>query len=206
MIRRLRTVLLASAAALVFLPGIAFAQVGNIAGTVRDTQGGVLPGVTVEVSSPQLIEKVRSTVTDGNGRYQIVSLPAGRYKVTFRLEKFATVERTNIELGSDFTASVNADMKLGAQTEVVTVTGSAAELVDVQNARQRQVITNEELKELPITHNLNSLINLVPGIAVATAGFSGNSVPAICSGSSRSTVAPPSKPCSANQRLPFESV
>ena len=182
MIRRLRTVLLASAAALVFLPGIAFAQVGNIAGTVRDTQGGVLPGVTVEVSSPQLIEKVRSTVTDGNGRYQIVSLPAGRYKVTFRLEKFATVERTNIELGSDFTASVNADMKLGAQTEVVTVTGSAAELVDVQNARQRQVITNEELKELPITHNLNSLINLVPGIAVATAGFSGNSVPAICSG------------------------
>ena len=120
MIRRLRTVLLASAAALVFLPGIAFAQVGNIAGTVRDTQGGVLPGVTVEVSSPQLIEKVRSTVTDGNGRYQIVSLPAGRYKVTFRLEKFATVERTNIELGSDFTASVNADMKLGAQTEVVT--------------------------------------------------------------------------------------
>jgi hypothetical protein len=84
MMRRVRTVLLA-AVALVFLPGLAFAQVGNIAGTVRDSSGGVLPGVTVEATSPQLIEKVRTTVTDENGRYQIAGLPVGTYKVTFKL-------------------------------------------------------------------------------------------------------------------------
>src|SRR5215208_3725281 len=110
---RLRAVLLATAVLCVFFPASAFAQTGNIAGTVRDVQGGVMPGVTVEVTSPQLIEKTRSAVTDQNGRYQITSLPVGVYKVTFTLDKFATVERTNIELSSDFTAPVNADMKLG---------------------------------------------------------------------------------------------
>src|SRR6478672_10195 len=110
MVRRLRPALFVLA--LVLLPAAAFAQTGSIAGTVRDSQGGVLPGVTVEVTSPQLIEKVRSTVTDGNGRYQIVSLPSGTYKVTFKLEKFATSERSNIAISSDFTANINAELKL----------------------------------------------------------------------------------------------
>ena len=168
---------------LVLLPSLAFAQTGSIAGVVRDVQGGVLPGVTVEVSSPQLIGKVRVAVTDEGGRYQIPALPVGTYKITFKLERFSTVERSNIELTSDFTAAINADLKIGAATEIVTVEGSST-LVDVQNARQRQVFSREELTELPITRNLNSLVQLVPGIAVGNAGgiFSGNSVPTICSG------------------------
>ena len=84
---RFRAGLLATACALVFVPAIALAQTANIAGTVRDAGGGVLPGVTVEVTSPQLIEKVRTTVTDESGRYQIASLPVGVYKVTFRLDR-----------------------------------------------------------------------------------------------------------------------
>ena len=119
---------------LVFVPSVVFAQTGVIAGVARDSQGGVLPGVTVEVTSPQLIEKVRVTTTDGNGRYQISGLPVGRYKITFKLEKFSTVERSDIDLTSDFTAAINADLKLGAATEIVTVQGSSV-LVDVQNAR-----------------------------------------------------------------------
>ena len=103
--RRIRDLVVATALALVCLPADAFAQTGNVAGTVRDATGAVIPGVTVEVTSPQLIEKVRSTVTDENGRDQIASLPVGIYKVTFTLTGFATLERSNIELSSDFTES-----------------------------------------------------------------------------------------------------
>ena len=146
----------------------AYAQTGNVAGTVRDSQGAVLPGVLVEVTSPQLIG-ARSTTTDSNGRYQIASLPVGVYKVTFKIDNFTTVERSNVELSTDFTAPVNADMKLGQRTETVMVVGEGA-LVDVQNPRQRQVFTGDEIRELPTTRNLGDLVNLVPGIAVSNAG------------------------------------
>jgi hypothetical protein len=177
---RLPAGLLATVIALVFVPGIAFAQVANIAGTVRDAGGGVLPGVTVEATSPQLIEKVRSTVTDENGRYQIVSLPVGTYTITFKLDRFGTVERGNIQLTSDVTAPVNAEMKIGTQSEVVTVVGQA-DVVDVTNARQRQVFTGDEVKDLPTTRNLGDLVQLVPGIALSAAA-GGTSRPSICSG------------------------
>ena len=71
---------------------------GSIAGIVRDTTGAVLPGVTVEASSPALIEKVRSVVTDAQGNYKIVDLRPGAYTVTFTLPGFATYRREGIEL------------------------------------------------------------------------------------------------------------
>jgi Carboxypeptidase regulatory-like domain len=179
--RVVRLLLPLTAAAICFLPGAAYAQFGNIAGIVRDSSGGALPGVTVEVTSPSLIEKVRSTVTDNSGRYQIVNLPIGVYRVTFKLDSFGTVERTNVELSSDFTAPVNAEMKVGTLKEVVNVTGDTP-TVDVQNARQRQVFTGEEVRDLPTTRNLSSLIHLIPGISLDAAGVSLNSVPTICSG------------------------
>jgi len=149
---RLRAVLLATAVACVCLPATAFAQTGNIAGTVRDVQGGVMPGVTVEVTSPQLIEKTRSAVTDANGRYQITRLPVGVYKVTFSLNGFSTQERSNIELTTDFTAPINAEMTVGQRTEVVTVVARAT-MVDVQNARQIQWFGGDQ-PTLYTTHTL----------------------------------------------------
>lgn len=180
--QRLRKVVPATVVALVCLSANAFAQVGNIAGVVRDSSGAVLPGVAVQATSPQLIGSARSTVTDGSGRYQIASLPVGVYKVTFALDGFTTLERVNIELSTDFTAPVNVVMAVGARTEVVEVIGALVPLVDVQNARQRQVITGEELVELPTTRNLGDLASLVPGIALPTALFSASSEPTICSG------------------------
>src|SRR5258706_8562567 len=111
--------------ALLGVPAQAFAQL-SIAGLVRDTSGAVLPGVSVEASSPALIEKVRSVVTDGNGQYQIVNLVPGTYVVTFTLTGFSTSKRDDIQLtGNTFVATVNAEMRVGALEETVLVRAEA---------------------------------------------------------------------------------
>src|SRR5512132_2890974 len=79
------------------LPSAAFAQ-ASITGVVTDASGAVLPGVTVEASSPALIEKARSVVTDGSGQYRIVTLPPGTYTLTFTLSGFSTVRREGVAL------------------------------------------------------------------------------------------------------------
>ena len=97
---------------LVAVPSAAFAQT-SITGIVKDTSGGVLPGVTVEASSPVLIEKVRTATTDGSGQYRIVNLLAGAYTVTFSLPGFGTAKREGIELTGNFVATVNGELKVG---------------------------------------------------------------------------------------------
>ena len=111
-------------------------QASGIAGVVRDASGGVLPGVTVEATSPALIEKARTVVSDGEGRYNIVDLEPGSYVVTFTLAGFSTVRREGITLTAGFTATVNADMQVGTVAETITVT-SAAPLVDTKNVRKQ---------------------------------------------------------------------
>src|SRR5262245_57768949 len=97
-------------------PARAFAQ-SSIAGVVRDTTGGALPGVTVEAASPALIERVRSVSTDEAGQYKIIDLRPGTYTVTFTLTGFSAVKREGIELPPNFTASVNGEMRVGAVEE-----------------------------------------------------------------------------------------
>src|SRR6478752_4019474 len=109
-------------ASMVIAPAAAFAQ-ASITGVVKDGSGAVLPGVTVEASSDVLIEKVRSAVTDGGGQYRIVDLRAGTYAVTFSLTGFSSVKREGVELTGSFTATINADMKIGTLQETITVTG-----------------------------------------------------------------------------------
>ena len=96
----------------VAIPAAAYAQ-ASIVGTARDASGAVLPGVTVEASSPALIEKTRSVVTGGTGQYSVENLRPGTYTVTFTLTGFATVKREGIELTGSFIATVNADLKVG---------------------------------------------------------------------------------------------
>ena len=126
--------------ALVLVPAVVHAQA--ITGTVQDTSGAVLPGVTVEAASPALIEKVRTAVTDGTGQYRIVDLRPGTYTVTFTLTGFSTVKREGIELTGSFTATVNADMRVGALEETITVTGETP-IVDVQSARRQTVVSKD---------------------------------------------------------------
>src|SRR6185503_4583950 len=110
--------------ALLFIPSMVFAQAG-LTGTVKDTSGAVLPGVTVEAASPVLIEKVRTTVTDGNGRYQLIDLRPGAYTVTFSLAGFNTVKRDGVTVSGAGTSTVDADLRVGALEETITVTGEA---------------------------------------------------------------------------------
>ena len=132
-----------------------------IAGTVKDTSGAVLPGVTVEAASPALIEKVRSAVTDEQGHNKIVNLPVGTYTVTFTLTGFSVVKRDGIDLTTNFTAPINPELAVGSLQETVTVSG-AAPVVDVQNTGVRNVISRQVLDSVPNGKTMLSLIAFTP--------------------------------------------
>lgn len=143
----------------------AFAQTdaASIAGTVRDSTGSVLPGVTVEASSSVLIERVRTVQTNGEGQYKIIELRPGTYTVSFALEGFSALKREGIELNSGFTATVNADLKVGSVSETITVTGESP-LIDVQNTKQQVVLTREVIDAVPTGKSFQNLGVLIPGI------------------------------------------
>ena len=152
-------------AAVFLLPRISYAQ-GSIAGVVRDTSGGFMPGVNVEAASPALIEKTRTVVTDGAGQYRIVDLPPGIYQVTFTLSGFRTTIRQDIQIQGTFAAQVNADLQVGALEESLTVTG-AAPTVDVINNQASMVLDRDVLDAIPTTaRNLPMRAALIPGSSV----------------------------------------
>jgi hypothetical protein len=147
------------------LPRILLAQSATtaaIAGLVRDTTGAVLPGVTVEAASPALIERVRTVVTDGQGEYKIVDLRPGTYSVTFSLPGFGTVKREGLEVNTGFTATVNAELKVGTLSETITVSGESP-MVDTRNVRTQSVIPGDTLETLPTGKTSNSIVALTVG-------------------------------------------
>jgi Carboxypeptidase regulatory-like domain len=163
--------------------GIAHAQVeSGIAGVARDTTGLPLPGVAVEASSPALLEKVRSAVTDGQGLYNITGLRPGVYSVVFTLPGFTTVRREGVELTSTFTATVNVELRVGGIEEAVTVSG-ASPTVDIQNTVQQKSFTREVIEVLPTgSKSWAALAVLVPGAKLSGAQNVGGT------GSSNATV------------------
>ena len=144
------------------LPVMVFAQ-ATISGVVKDASGAVLPGVTVEASSPALIEKVRTTVTDGTGQYAIPDLRPGIYSVKFTLTGFSAVEREGVELSGTFTARINADMRVGGLEETIKVTGETP-VVDVQSTQQERVLDREVLDALPNAGLRTALGVLIPSV------------------------------------------
>jgi hypothetical protein len=151
-------------AAIVLLPSLAFAQ-GTLTGTVRDESGGVLPGVTVEASSPALIEKVRTALTDNAGQYRIVGLNPGTYSLTFTLGGFNVVRREGIELTGTATLTVPIELTVGALQETITVTGETP-VVDVQSTQRQTVLSADVIASLPATRTVGSLLNVTPGLVV----------------------------------------
>ena len=159
--RLLRVIVLTSVA---LMPATAFAQ-ASIVGTVRDASGAVLPGVTVEATSPALIEKARSVVSNGVGQYSIQDLRPGTYSVSFTLQGFSPVKRDGIELTGSFIATVNADLRVGGVAETITVSGEAP-VVDVTSARTEQTIDGKTVTEIPTSRLYSSLTQLVPALNV----------------------------------------
>ena len=150
--------------AVLLVPASTYAQ-ASLTGTVRDSSGAVLPGVTVEASSDALIERVRTAVTDGSGQYRIVDLPSGTYRATFTLAGFATVVRDAISLSGTFTATVNVDLRVGGIEETVTITGNSP-IVDVQSTVRQDVLKSSVITELPAARNIQNIAILIPGMSV----------------------------------------
>ena len=168
-----RSGLVALMLVVLLVPAASAQQAAGIAGVVRDSGGLAMPGVTVEASSPALIEKVRSVTTDGEGRYNIVDLRPGTYVVTFSLAGFSTVRREGVELGSGFVASVNVSLAVGAIEETVTVVGGAP-VVDTQSIRQQETLNTRDLESLPSgSIGLQTLAYMTPGFASTQADVGG---------------------------------
>ena len=165
-----RAALLAASFALL-LPAVAHAQ-ATLAGIVRDTSGAVVPGVTVEASSPALIERIRSTVTDENGQYQIVDLRPGTYALKFTLTGFKSVERTGVQVTGG--GVIRSALKWGSARvqETLVVTGDTP-VVDVQTStRRQQVLDGEVVQALPASRGYGNYVAAVPGIQSTGLGSS----------------------------------
>ena len=174
--RRARRALIGACLAMM-IPATVLAQEGVIAGTVRDDQSAVLPGVTVEATSPALIG-VRTAVSDDLGQYRITNLPIGTYTVVFTLSGFQRQQRENIVLTSGFTANVSPTLGVGNFQETVAVRAESP-VVDVQSARQAITFSGDELQELPTSRNIVSLLALTPGIG---SSYRPGTAYGICSG------------------------
>jgi hypothetical protein len=153
------------------VPSGAHAQEGGrIIGQVLDSSGAALPGVVIEAASEALIERTRSVVTDGAGRFAVISLRPGTYTVTFTLTGFKTVRRDGIVLQGDFAATVNATLEVGSLEETVTVSG-ASPVVDLQSTQNQFVVGREMLDVLPATRSMQGGASLVPGVSFYSQGF-----------------------------------
>jgi Carboxypeptidase regulatory-like domain len=154
-------------AAVFFVPKAASAQDrAAIAGVVKDTSGAVMPGVLVEASSPALIEKTRTVVTDGAGQYKIIDLNPGTYQVSFTLSGFKVVRRGNIVLEGNLTPTINAELQVGSLEEVLTVTAESP-IVDVVNNQATFVANREVLDAIPTTRrDTTARALLIPGTTV----------------------------------------
>jgi hypothetical protein len=143
-------------------PMAAFAQ-ATLSGLVRDTSGAVLPGVTVEASSPVLIEKVRAGITDGTGRYTIPDLRPGIYRLSFSLTGFKTVVRDGVELSGTAVLTVNADLEVGGVQETITVSGLTP-AVDLQSTTRQAVMDQEIVSAVPSSRTPFTVGVLIPGV------------------------------------------
>ena len=153
---------LIAVASFLFLPALAHAQ-ATLSGVVKDSSGAVLPGVSVEASSPVLIEKTRDTVTDANGRYTIPDLRPGAYRVSFTLPGFKAVVHENVILSGTAITTDNADLVIGNVQETVTVTGETP-VVNLESTTRQAVLDQELVTAIPSSRTPFTVGVLIPGV------------------------------------------
>ena len=146
----------------------------KIFGTVQLEDGSLVPGVTVEATSPKLVGK-STAITDENGVFRLANLAPGSYKLVFSLQGFQTVVRENIQLAIEQTLNVKITMKLGNIEEMVTITGQVAQ-IDVKSTAKGMTLTKEVFQTLPRGRNFDSLVTAVPGVSSEVLLLGGTSV------------------------------
>jgi len=166
--------ILAFVSCALLLPAAAFAQ-ASIVGTVKDSSGGVLPGVTVEAASPVLIEKTRSVVTDTAGNYRVENLRPGTYTVTFTLAGFSSVKRDGVDLAGSGSTTLDIALKVGAVEETITVTGETP-IVDLATTTKQAVLDTTQVQALPTSRQFFSLARLVPGTSGGGTDVGGSAI------------------------------
>ncbi len=139
-------------------------QTGNIIGTVADSQGEILPGVSITIKSPGLIQSVLSTISNVKGTYRFINLPPGFYSLTAELPGFKKTERKELRVFVGETATINVTMEQGTLDEVVNVTAESP-TVDVTKSEVSTVFTTEILTALPFRSHDIGIVDITPGIA-----------------------------------------
>ncbi|HEX8031372.1 MAG TPA: TonB-dependent receptor [Vicinamibacterales bacterium] len=170
----LRKSLVASVLLVVLGVSTAFAQqqTGEIFGKAADTSGAVLPGATVTVAGPALIQP-RVAVTSEAGTYRIPELPIGTYTVTFELAGFRTLAMQDIRVTIGFRAQVNGALELSTVQETVTVTG-ASPLVDTRETGTKSSFDLETMQNIPSARDPWVMLEKTPGIIMDRANVGGN--------------------------------
>ncbi|MCL4848383.1 MAG: carboxypeptidase regulatory-like domain-containing protein [Acidobacteria bacterium] len=163
---RCRTSVWATVTALALMAGVATAQqqTGSISGRAIDNSGAVLPGVTVTVSGPALIQP-RVLTTSDTGSFRAPDLPIGSYQVRFELPGFKTFVTQDIRLTIGFNAEVNATMEVSAVEETVTVTGESP-IVDTKATGTRTAFDLETLQSIPSARDPWVMLERAPGISM----------------------------------------
>jgi hypothetical protein len=139
-----------------------------LVGTVTDDTGGVLPGATVTIQSPNLVGGTQTTVTDGDGSYRFPALPAGTYSLLVELDGLKTVNRTDIHIELATTVTIDVQMTVANINETVTVVG-AVPVVDVKSAAPNTTLDNRLLQSLPTGRFQPDMIDLAPGVNASVA-------------------------------------
>ena len=143
------------------LSALAQETTGGIQGTVKDPQGAVIPGATVEVSSPALIGK-KSAITDSGGFFHIEQLPPGIYSISVNAAGFAPQTQSNLELRVGALPTVNLTMQVGGITQEVSVSAEAA-VIDITQSKVQTNVTGEVLTNIPKLRSFQSVIPFAPG-------------------------------------------
>lgn len=148
------------------------ATTGAINGKVSDATGGVLPGVTVTITSPAM-QGNRTDITGVDGNYRFPAVPPGEFKITFELAGFGTVVREGVRVGLGFTATINTELRVASLQETVTVTG-ASPVVDVTSTTTATNFTQEKLASLPNARDFWTVLAAAPAIVLTRIDVGGS--------------------------------
>ena len=148
---------------------------GTITGRAVDASGGVLPGVEVSIISPAMIGGPRTSFTDEQGVYRFTQLPAGEYRVSFRLSGFKILNIEAVRVDSGATMTINGSMAIDALAEEVTVV-SDTPVIDLQSTSVGVNWDEKQMEDLPYGRGVRGLARLVPGLSPTQFDVGGNTV------------------------------